>query len=261
MAHEYFFYIAGEDIAFDGELAHSFTVCGDEHHHLSRVLRLRPGDRIAATDGFGLCLEGRITAIGAKETTVAVELQARNRGEAPLRLVLAQGVPKAPRFEWLLEKGTEAGIHSFWPMLSSHSTAKPEKSSHKAQRWQRLAIAAMKQCGRSVLPEVAAPQSFAEVLGRAGEFDQCWIAHHPAPPGASIWHPSSGRIASRGLLLVGPEGGFSDAEVEQACAAGCQVLQLGSRRLRSETAGLLAASLLLLDSEFRFTLPAATENP
>lgn len=248
MPHQSYFLARPEDFS----RAH-IILRDAEHHHLSRVLRHGPGDHVWITDGAGRMARGRIAEITKQTTVVEVEELFHGYGEEAFRLTLAQAVPRLPRFEWLLEKGTEIGIAAFWPMQAARSTVrlKPEVP----DRWDRLLRAALKQCGRSKLPELHAPQPFAAVVDRAGAFDFCWIAHAPAPAPDCRWNfrqePARGDGKS-GLLLVGPEGGFADEEIELARQRGFAFLELGTRRLRSETAGLTAAGLLL--AQFRDVL-------
>lgn len=241
MPHQQNFLANTEDITPTQIILHD-----DEHHHLSRVLRHKSGDRVWVTDGQGVMFSGTILEIGKRRTIVEIDQQFRNYGEEPFRLILAQALPKASRFEWLLEKGTEIGVAAFWPMVTQFSTVKSEKNN--LVRWQRIIKAAVKQCGRSVLPAIEKPQSFGEILEKAGEFEYRWIAHTPAPETVKMWsshQPIEWQQGENGLLLIGPEGGFSEEEVEQAAQADFVFLDLGKRRLRSETAGIVAASLLL----------------
>lgn len=241
MSHQYYFFVDPQDISQQQALLRD-----DEHHHLSRVLRQKPGDTILLIDGLGTLYTGTITEIGKRESRILIESQVRDFGEERFRLTLAQAVPQPARFEWLLEKGTEIGVAAFWAMRSQLSATKSQKGN--IERWQRITKSALKQCGRSGLPEIQPVRSFEKILAEAASFDCCWIAHAPVPQGAKIWTFQPRSTATEpmdGILFVGPESGFSDQETELAFQHDFHFLDLGVRRLRSETAGLVAATLLL----------------
>ncbi|MFQ5627432.1 MAG: RsmE family RNA methyltransferase [bacterium] len=241
MPHQHYFLAKHEEIAAD-----QITLCGDEHHHLSRVRRLQVGDKIWVTDGQGMMFSGVISEITKRHTKVEIGEQLPNYGEEPFRLTLAQAMTKAARFEWLLEKGAEMGVAAFWPMMTQFSTVKSNKGN--MERWQRILKTALKQCGRCVLPAVEKPLPFEKIIEKSSDFAYRWIAHRPAPEDSHLWRFSNEVEISHpanGLLLIGPEGGFSDEEIEMAAHSDFDFLDLGKRRLRSETAGIVAASLIL----------------
>lgn len=219
----------------------------EEYKHLRRVLRHRIGDEVMATTGRGWMYRCRISSMGPGYATLEIVERWQNRGEPRFRLTLAPAIHKFSRFELLLEKGTEIGVGQFQPIFTAFS--QQQTGASKVSRWERILKSAVKQCGRSCLPALLPPCSFDEFLARTGAYDYRWIAHVPAPAGAPCWtHRSAvGEAAPgrTGVVATGPEGGFSDQEIEAALHAGFQFLSLGSRRLRAETAGLVAASLLL----------------
>jgi 16S rRNA (uracil1498-N3)-methyltransferase len=235
MAHIHFFYVAPEDVG-----AESFVLRGGEFTHAVRVLRLKPGDRLLAVDGCGHRYGGPIVTAADKSVTVAIEEREEGAGEPRLRLTLAQGVPKGGSFDWVVEKGTEAGVSIFQPMITAHTVAIPRG---REGRWQEKARAAMKQCGRSLVPEVRPLTEYARVLASA-QGQAIFIAWEEADAvPTDLAAVLRGRTAA--TLLIGPEGGFSAEEVAQAAAAGAHTISLGTRRLRSEAAALVAAVRLL----------------
>ncbi len=207
---------------------------GDEHHHLSRVLRLRVGDSMLATSGDGCAYQAVIEEIGRDETRARILTVHENFNEPAVTVTLLQGVLKNPgKLDWLVEKGTELGMAAFVPLLTERTIAQ----SVKTERLQKLAETATKQCLRGRVPNIHAPISLVDaVQAQAGARLLCF--HETAPLDAT---PESLVLDARPLaLFIGPEGGFSDDEVAMLNDHGAEILSLGPRRLRGETAGLAA---------------------
>lgn len=234
--HE-FFYTPPEN--FVGEFV---ELSGAEHHHLTRVLHHKIGDRVTVVDGAGnAAVDGEIVFSDRAGTRIKIHTLTQNLGEPAVHLTLAQAVPKGARFDWVVEKATEIGVSAFIPLLSEHSEVHP--GSGKIERWRRLALAAMKQSCRSVWPEVNEPTSFFELCQTIKNFDLAILAH---PTENDILKDLAGQtMPQKVLLMVGPEGGFTEEEIEAAQKSGCKLLSLGPRRLRAETAGLVAATKVL----------------
>ncbi|MCA8952784.1 MAG: 16S rRNA (uracil(1498)-N(3))-methyltransferase [Planctomycetes bacterium] len=216
-----------------------FRLGGELAHHLGTVLRSKAGDQVRLADGRGRSAPAGIVAIGKRE--IVLEVGPGEFAAAPNRRVhLAFAPPRKQRADWLFEHGTEVGVAVFWPLW----TARTRPQGEKPERWQRLARAAAGQCDRDWLPEIRP----------ALEFD-AFVAHPDLPvrrlladregPGLP-----AGAAADAGevLLLVGPEGGFSRPETELARNAGFEPIRLGPHILRTETAALLGAGLLMASS-------------
>ncbi|MFQ6116348.1 MAG: RsmE family RNA methyltransferase, partial [bacterium] len=150
MAHNDFFYVHPEDVA-EGFV----TLQKDEFHHLIHVHRKRIGDSFLAVDGVGTVYDCQIEELKRDSLKARILKKRRNVGEPVFQLTLALAILKKARFDWVVEKGTEIGICKFIPVLSSRSTV--GEDSGKPNRWQRIALAAMKQCGRSYLPAIESP--------------------------------------------------------------------------------------------------------
>jgi 16S rRNA (uracil1498-N3)-methyltransferase len=214
----------GDRVALDAE----------EAHH-ARVRRLERGDRVALFDGKGRSYTATVEHSSTKQLDVHIddELPAR-AGESPLLLTLAIAMLKSDRFEWMIEKTTELGVARIRPFVSEHSLAQPSAS--RQARWHTIALSAAKQCGRSVVPSIDAPCDLGAVLAHAD------AAH------LLFWERSTDTATledrrAQATLIVGPEGGFADAEVERARRAGCRIATLGPRILRAETAAIAAVVL------------------
>jgi 16S rRNA (uracil1498-N3)-methyltransferase len=187
-------------------------------------------------DGRGLSYRAKLQRLG-KEGVELVALGEPTLQAFPRRrVILATAIPKGERFDWLVEKATELGVSCLIPLLSERSVVDPRGT--KLDRLRRLVVEAAKQCGRNRLMELGEPIRFSHIL------------QLPAPPARLLAHPG-GLPASQWaphdevLIAVGPEGGFTEFEVEQARSSGWLVAGLGESRLRIETAGLAACALLL----------------
>ncbi len=211
-----------------------FVIEGSEHHHLTRVLRLGVGDAVLVGDGRGDVAEAVIEAVDREETRCRVLTVHARFNEPPVEVTLLQGVLKNPsKMDWLVEKGTELGMTSFVPLMTEHTVA----HSVKTDRLRKLAETATKQCLRGRIPDILDPLSLSEAAGKYAA-TRMLMFHEGAPPDATI---EALVLDERPLaVFVGPEGGFSAAEVDLLRSGGADVLSLGPRRLRGETAALAA---------------------
>jgi 16S rRNA (uracil1498-N3)-methyltransferase len=219
--------------------ANPITVDGDEHHHLSRVLRARPGDAITLFDGAGGEVRARIVRIDRDQTELTADTNDAAVAAAPVEtpLVLLTAVPKGGRMDFLVQKCCELGVTRIVPIITERSVVRPEPG--KRARWEKIAREAARQCGRADVPAVAAPTALAAAL--AAELPERRIVLSPEAGGRPLRALLPERAAT--ALLVGPEGGLAATEVEAARAAGFQPASLGSRILRVETAAIVAVAL------------------
>lgn len=223
----------------------SIELTGDLAHRLARVLRARPGDSIVLFTGDGR--EHVVSLDSVSATTIAGRVVESRAGlpEPDVRLTLYQSVVKGERFEWVLEKGTELGVARFVPLATGRAVVHSSASSARLARWRRIVIEATEQCGRCVVPEVAAQQSLDDALTTA-------TGHVLLPyEGESVLGlraavRTAGEVRDVGVL-IGPEGGFSEAEVARAVAVGATAVSLGRRILRSETAGIATVAAVMYE--------------
>jgi 16S rRNA (uracil1498-N3)-methyltransferase len=218
-----------------------------QSRHLARALRLRPGDTIVASDGSGRDYTVRLDAVGARATGTVIG-EATGAAESPLAITLVQGLPKSDKMEAIVRAATELGVAAVQPALTARTVVRlgATAGAERAARWQRVAREAAKQCGRRIVPAVAAPASLDVCLGLARDSDlSLCLWEGVAPPLAAALGPGPPR---RAAVLIGPEGGLDVEEVEAARQAGWQVVSLGSRVLRTETAG--PAVIAILQSRF-----------
>ena len=216
----------------------------EESRHLGRVLRLGPGDVVRALDGAGQELTIRLTEIGPRRATGVVLERSALRTEPALRLTLAQALPKGDRLETVIRMATELGVHRIIPLLTARTIAVPARSAApgRVARWQRVAREATKQCGRATVPEVAAPVALASWLADrpARGLLVCFWEEKAGEPGDALPPGPFDEVTA----MVGPEGGLEAGEVEAARAAGAVVATMGPRVLRTDTAGVVAVTLL-----------------
>ncbi|PEN05030.1 16S rRNA methyltransferase [Longimonas halophila] len=215
----------------------------NETRHAVRALRHSPGDEVVVVDGTGGWHRVRLEHTGQKQALGTVVASARNVGEPKAPCVLAAGVlHKRSRYETLVEKAVELGVTTIVPL----ATMRAERTDVRYDRLRNLMIAATKQCGRSRVPHLTAPCSLADVLVRFPRLTAFCChesgAGRSALPAALQLIPSSTGV----LLTIGPEGGFAPHEVATAQRAGAQLVHLGPRRLRAETAALTAAGAVSL---------------
>ena len=238
---------AGDDIVTRRRLfvppermrATPITVIGEEHHHLARVLRARPGDAITLFDGAGAEIDARVVRVGRRETELEADSSTRPgvaRGGG--QLVLLTAVPRGGRMDFLVQKCCELGVARIVPVIAARSVARPEPG--RRARWEKIAREAARQCGRADVPAVAAPAVLATALA-APDLPARRLVLSPAEAGRSMRALLPDRAAT--ALLVGPEGGLAAAEVEAAQSAGFVPVSLGPRVLRVETAAIVAVAL------------------
>jgi 16S rRNA (uracil1498-N3)-methyltransferase len=219
-----------------------------ESRHLTRVLRLRAGDIVVATDGAGHDYTVRLESVGDAVIGTVLAAAAGAR-ESPLAITLIQGVPKGDKMEAIVRAATELGVARVRPALCERTIVRLEQSRwrERARRWQRVAREAGKQCGRAVIPEVEPPRPLAEWLAGAEPADLalCLWEGGGVPLGETLSISSSPRSAT---VVVGHEGGLTAGEVDAARARGFTVASLGPRTVRTETAG--PAIVAILQSRF-----------
>ncbi len=228
---------AGERVILEGNAA----------SHVSRVLRLRVGEALTLFNGAGGEYAASIDAARGGRLTVAVgEPRAVDR-ESPLTLTLAQGVSRGERMDLVVQKATELGVSGIVPLFTERSVVRlgAQQAERKLNHWRAIAIAACEQSGRNRLPKVAPPLSLADLLRSGADREGGRLL---LSPGATSRLDALPHPATSVTVLIGPEGGLTDAEQEAAVAAGFLPVRLGPRVLRTETAAI--AALALLQREF-----------
>jgi 16S rRNA (uracil1498-N3)-methyltransferase len=214
--------------------------------YLTKVLRLKAGDKVLGFDGkgfeFELCLKT------TDERHAQVSLKGRGEKEesgTSVRITLGQSLPKAAKMDLILRQGTEAGVNRFIPLLTRRSVSRPDENQqgHKTQRWQKIIVEACRQCGRKDVPALDPITSWAEGLAKFQEFDLVLIPYEKEAPTLQTVLKSKS-AAKNVLALIGPEGGWAPEEVEEASLKGALSVHLPTPILRTETAGVAVISML-----------------
>ncbi len=215
-------------------------LAGTEAHHLSQVLRLGPGARVVLFDGTGSEVTAQVIGVSKRNVSLEPCSEVRTTGRIVPTVTLAVAPPKGDRFRWLVEKATELNVTRLVPLITQRTVVDPREG--KLDKLRQTVIAACKQSGRNHLMQITTPQRFQKSFpGTDGE--DCRIMLHPGgtPLGTFALNPDREKTLQ---LLVGPEGGFTNEEVEQAVAGGATLASLGPTLLRTETAALAAAAII-----------------
>ncbi len=209
--------------------------------HVVQVLRRAPGEGLTLFNGEGGEYEAVLDSAGKREAYARIERYRGTERESPLRITLAQGVSKGERMDYSIQKAVELGVSEVIPLMTERCVVKlsAERWDRKLEHWQNIAISACEQCGRTQVPGVLPPADLRD-----------WLSQAPADAHKLVLDPDAeaalrqGNPGRRIVLLVGPEGGLSPVEIKLAELAGFRGLRLGPRLLRTETAGVVALSVL-----------------
>lgn len=215
-----------------------------EARHMKAVLRLKTGDMVRLIDGQGTAHLCQIDGFKGKDVLCSIIKTVRRSGEADISLTLAAGLSSGYKFDVVIEKGTEAGISRFVPLLTDKGKVKVEESAklkRKMNRWRRVAEAAAKQSGRSVIPEISEPVKFSDYISGVDKA-HTWLFHPQTGESRSNWPKYS---VAEVTVVIGPESGFSPAEIELAKQRNINIISIGDRILRTETAGIIIPALFI----------------
>ena len=225
------------------EVGGTIGLQGSEAHHAAGSRRLKIGDRISLLDGRGTIGHATIENIDRRGKTIVAKVEERQAMPAPIpRIELACALPKGERLVVLLDMATQLGMAAFRPLQCERSVTKP--GSMAQARWQRICAEACKQSRRPHFPTIHSPATLEQVLAHTNGYD-IWVAD---PTGVDITDLDTGEKNDRLLLLVGPEGGFSESELDSLLKAGGRMISLSESILRIETA---AVALLSHAANFR----------
>lgn len=241
----------------------SLVIEGDEAHHLKKVLRKNSGSIIRVTDGENSLYECSVEKISGDKIECKILSAVKETFEPKIKVHLYPALLKNPeRFGFIIEKSVELGVHEIHPVISEHVVNKPPsplrrgvgdevKSADKTKRWNTISLSAMKQSQRCYLPKVNPPVDFESAFKNC-KTDYTFLAHEksssfssPLIFGKELFR-SAGKFEMKPIaVFIGPEGGFSEKEIELAESYGAKIISLGKRKLRSETAAIIISSFLL----------------
>ena len=225
-------------------------ITGRDAHHIIDVLRMVPGDRLQAVADDGISFVGEITAVGTNTVTVLAREVLRETHEPDVRISLLQGLAKGEKMEFIIQKAVEIGVTDIFPVAMAHSVVvlEPSKAEKKVERWQKIAEAAAKQSKRDVIPDVHEVMALGQVLQKE-KWDLLLIAYESENQVSLKEALQAHKEAKTVGVVIGPEGGLSTEEVEAAQQQGGIAVSLGRRILRTETAGLVAATAILYETD------------
>ena len=213
----------------------TISLQGDELHHATRVVRVREGEEVELFDGSGATFSGVVETATRDETQVRVMMRVQSQRESPLALTLAMSIIQLEKFELVLQKATELGVQRIIPLVTHRIEVRAERYRGKAERWERIIFEAVKQSGRAVVPQLETPIDFAKAIEREGAIILFDADVEPSTMPATL--PSA-------TIFIGPEGGWSEEELSLARERKAIFQRLGPRRLRAETAAIVAAAIL-----------------
>ena len=225
------------------------TITGVDARHIYTVLRMTQGTKIQIVSDDGVTALGEITEAGESVVTVkCLEVLAESH-EPSVRISLAQGLAKGEKMDFIIQKAVELGVSEIVPVAMEHSVVRleSEKAVKKAERWQKIAEAAAKQSKRDVIPIVQPVQTMEQML--ANNACSCKLIAYECEDKLGLKAAlQKQQELKEVLLIIGPEGGISEAELHQAQAAGAWGVSLGKRILRAETAALVAAAAIFYET-------------
>ena len=222
-------------------------ILGDDVKHIYKVLRLIEGEKVVINDCNGTEYLGAINEVTKTEVNVKILKKLDSNNESPVQIFLYQGLPKAQKMDLIVQKGTELGITKFIPVISKRVDVKLKGEFKKLDRLNRIALEAAKQSKRSVIPKVFDLVEFSDVINQVKSVDLFIVPYENAEnfgvKSLAKKLCNLEKIKTIGIM-VGPEGGFEDIEIDKLKEAGAYIVTLGSRILRTETAGFVATSLV-----------------
>lgn len=227
-------------------------ITGSDVNHIKNVLRFTVGDEFLISSGDNTDYYCHIAEMTDEYIRADIDRVDEEGRELPSKIYLFQGLPKGDKMELIIQKCIELGVYQIIPVAMKRSVVKldAKKADSKVKRWNAIAESAAKQSKRSIMPEVTMPVTFKEAVKMAAELDVKLLPYECADgmektkklisqikPGQSI------------AVFIGPEGGFDQTELDMALDAGCEIITLGKRILRTETAGMMLASVLMYTLE------------
>jgi len=240
------FFIEPENIVDE-----QIRITGSDVRHITKALRLQPGDKISVADGRGQ--KYIIKLVETSEEVVIGEIQDEfiAQVEPEVKVTLLQGLPKSKKMDLIVQKCTELGIDQVIPMETKRSVVKlkPSKAKRRQKRWQKIAEEAAKQSGRAMIPKIGELKDFADLEEVIADYDLVLIPWEDEDSdGLKNKLQNLDLNPEKILLVIGPEGGFASEEVDKAKELGAKSVTLGPRILRTETAGLAALSMILYEA-------------
>lgn len=261
------------------------TISGEDVKHIRSVLRGMPGDKLELSDGCGMDYGAAIEIIGKDSVTAKIMWAEPNKTEPPVNVTLFQGIPKADKMEYIIQKCVELGVKSIVPVITARTVVRFDNArdaAAKAARWKRIALEAAKQCDRGIVPVVEEPVQFDNALKLAGGINLRLLPYEGENAGSLHRYLDEQKLKLQELkqqqnykkqlsrqeqlesgqdiamigntgdvngvaVFIGPEGGFAVDEVQKAVISGFKSVTLGPRILRTETAGVAVLAIIMYE--------------
>lgn len=230
-----------------GPVGGQLFIEGSDARHMTRVLRMKPGESVVLCDSAGTDYDCVIEQASAERVVCRVRGQSPSAGEPSAAVTLYMALPKSDKLEFIIQKAVELGVSRIVPFVSARCIAKPDGTGRKAVRWRKIAAEAAKQCGRGRIPEVADVVPFAEAVRQAAQAETA-LFFYECEREMPLRSLIGGKTLRTVSLMIGAEGGFSLEEAGQARAGGLNSVSLGKRILRCETAPLAALAAVMYES-------------
>lgn len=243
-------YFISDDNIFEDKI----IIKGEDVNHIKNVLRCKVGDMLVLSNGDGIDFQVRIDSFEQRQIITKIENVSKSKTEPPLSITLFQGIPKGNKMDFIVQKSVELGIKRIVPIITERTISRfsnEKDKAKKALRWQRIALEAAKQCNRSIIPKVDTPMNFTNIMNLFNNFDFIVLPYEMEK--CMTLENSIREIKADGVkiksigLIIGPEGGFSEEEVDEAVNRGAKSVTLGPRILRTETAGLAVLAVLMYE--------------
>lgn len=227
----------------------TIEITGEDANHISTVLRSKVDEEIIICDGYGTDYLCRLIGINKKQVLAEIINKYENENEPNLKITLYQGLPKGDKMELVIQKCIEIGVDKIVPVVTENTVVKiGDKAEKKNIRWNKIAEAAAKQCGRGKIPIVDKIMTFSEAVEASKETDAAIIPYEKET-NTNIRQFVKSFTGKSISIFIGPEGGFSENEIELCKKNGISSVSLGKRILRTETAGLVTSVILLYELE------------
>ena len=226
------------------ELKHVVELIAQTHIHATKVLRLKVGDQFALFNGDGYDYVAKVIELSKHKTSVEIIDRYQVNHESPLKITLAQGLAAGDKMDWIIQKAVELGIQSIQPLLTERSIVKldRERADKKLEHWRTVAISACEQTGRSIIPDILSPIHIVQWLSNQNQTANSLKLILTPAKAQNINHLE--KPSSPVVFMVGPEGGFSEKEMNLALSSSFVPVNFGKRVLRTETASVVALSIM-----------------
>jgi len=231
----------------DGNLV---NIQGDDVKHIYKVLRLKSGDKVNINNCLGEEFLAQIKDVSKTNVLCEIIKKTDINNESPLKIHLYQGLPKATKMDLIIQKATELGVMGITPIITERVIIKNElKEFKKIDRWNKIALEACKQSKRTIIPKVNEPVEFSVLLAEADRYDLIVVPYENKENFGikAMLSKLKDKNINNVAIVIGPEGGFEEEEIEKLSSLGSEIVTLGPRILRTETAGFVCASLLLYE--------------